>query len=344
LTISSQETIIPLLGERIVMDIVFESLIFLNIGLLAITITVFVLAVSLLGRAVRLSVEKMAEAEENLRKKTAENIKAMRESLGKTKPESGILTRQPEINKLLQDLNKQRKIESAIGRRIWWTRLKPKFMSVILGVIMPSLCFIGSMSLGIIARYELNIEPSTLTSPYLYLMIVLLALGICLVFVALKVIEGVAVTSEDVGYMREKEVFLSALDEHDESKRPMLVLTWHDTKPPFKVPSGSTINVEYVVGMTKGRIADSVVIGIHLPAVFNYPKGASIIQSSDKGVISGFKTWAEYLNRPLLAGVGDRCSLTFQAPNQKGTFTGYYSLACKDMIASPFEPFDVIVE
>ena len=50
------------------MDVVFEALFFLAIALIAITITVYVLAVSLLGRAIQISIKEQAEAEEKGKK------------------------------------------------------------------------------------------------------------------------------------------------------------------------------------------------------------------------------------------------------------------------------------
>lgn len=56
------------------MDAVFESLLFLGIGLLGITVAVFVLAVSLLGRAIRSSIDDAKTTEEARKKETSERI------------------------------------------------------------------------------------------------------------------------------------------------------------------------------------------------------------------------------------------------------------------------------
>lgn len=57
------------------MDSIYQLTFFLAVALLAIVITVFVLAVSLLGRAVKLSVEEQEKAEKDRKKDTENEIK-----------------------------------------------------------------------------------------------------------------------------------------------------------------------------------------------------------------------------------------------------------------------------
>jgi len=67
------------------MDTVFEALFFLAVGFIAITVTIYVLAVSLLGRATKLSVQEQTEAEEKGKKETEEEIKTIQNKLDEAK-------------------------------------------------------------------------------------------------------------------------------------------------------------------------------------------------------------------------------------------------------------------
>jgi septal ring factor EnvC (AmiA/AmiB activator) len=113
------------------MDTVFEALFFLTIGLLAITITVYVLAVSLLGRAVKLSLEEQEKAE-NVRKADTERTR----SELKGKLDQTTYDRESLEKSLKEYKNKIEKHD----RTLRWIRWNPNFLKANWGVFIPS-CF-----------------------------------------------------------------------------------------------------------------------------------------------------------------------------------------------------------
>jgi len=87
------------------MSVIYQLTFFLAIALLAIVITVFVLAVSLLGRAVRLSTEEQTKAEEKRKEDTENEIKKMQDKLGQAKAEGHLNIE--DLTKSLQDLERK---------------------------------------------------------------------------------------------------------------------------------------------------------------------------------------------------------------------------------------------
>ena len=87
------------------MESVYQLIFFLAIALLAIATTVFVLAVSLLGRAVRLSVEEQTEAEERRKKDTENEIKKIQENLDQAKSQGRLNV--GDLTKNLNDLERK---------------------------------------------------------------------------------------------------------------------------------------------------------------------------------------------------------------------------------------------
>jgi uncharacterized membrane protein (DUF106 family) len=120
------------------MDIVFEALFFIAIGLLAITITVFVLAVSLLGRAVKLSLEEQ-ERTESERKADSERTRTEL----KEKLEQATYDRES----LVKSLKEYKKKIEKHDRTLRWIRWKPNLLKVKWGVFIPCFLFIVASGL-----------------------------------------------------------------------------------------------------------------------------------------------------------------------------------------------------
>src|SRR3972149_7446032 len=93
------------------MDSVFEALFFLAVGFLAIAITVFVLAVSLLGRAIKISIQEQTEAEERAKKETEDEIKNIKSKIEELSTKGRV-----ELDKELKSFEKkQRQQQSKIN-------------------------------------------------------------------------------------------------------------------------------------------------------------------------------------------------------------------------------------
>lgn len=243
------------------MDIVFEALYFVAIGLLAIIITVFVLAVSLLGRAVKLSLEDQEKAENN-RKADTERTRA--ELKGKL--DQATYDRES-LEKSLKEYKK--KVEKH-DRTLRWIRWKPNFLKANWGVFVPGLFFIIVIGISAFARYQLGQLNTDFQYLYFGLSLFALSVGIVFICLTLKVIEGVAITSEETASVRQKEIYKAAMIELEELKRPYLDIQFRGIKFPLKLKINTECELQAIVRLLKGEIAENIETHIGLPIEFKF--------------------------------------------------------------------------
>ena len=158
------------------MESIYQLIFFLSIALLAIVVTVFVLAVSLLGRAVRLSVEEQTQAEEKRKQDTENEIKEIQRKLDQAKTQGWLDVE--DLTKNLSDLNRKE------TRHLWklrWIKIKPKLLTASWGALVPGAFFLISV---IFSALALHLQNGGLTTT-LYMWIALIALGIGIVFISL---------------------------------------------------------------------------------------------------------------------------------------------------------------
>lgn len=318
------------------MDVVFEALFYFAVGLIAITVTIFVLAVSLLGRAIKLSVQEQTIAEERSKKDTDDEIQELQEELEKAKAECQL---SPEV--LIRKLQKLESKQRRHKQKLFWIKLKPKLLTTIGGVFIPGIFFILSIIFSLIARHELSQSISAATSTYLFLTILFMVIGILYICLILRVIQGVAITTEETAFTIQKEVFKEALLEIDEAKKPTLFLEFSDSKPPFHVVADSEFTIDFSVGLNKGQVAKNSVIAFWTPAAFKFPEGT-------KKLPTRYKKYAEHTSCRLDVGelrfpFDTLLSIKLTTPSEPGKYMCVYRLYCEGF-NSEYKEFDIIVE
>jgi hypothetical protein len=314
------------------MDIVFEALYFLAIGLLAITITVFVLAVSLLGRAVKLSLEDQEKAE-NERKADTERTRA--ELKGTL--EQATYNRES-LEKSLKEYKK--KIEKH-DRTLRWIRWKPNFLKANWGVFVPCSFFIIAIGISAFARYQLGQLNTDFQYLYLGLSLFAFSFGTVFICLTLKVIEGVAITSEETAFTREAEAFKKALVEIEEAKNTELNLEFVSSKPPFKVQVNSEMRISCDITIRKGYLAKNPEVYFFVPKGFTFSDKSDPIIIRDEKYLNyiSFKKTIPDLKKPF----GRHISLALKSPSKSGVYQGVYRLNCEGFYSEYIE-FEIIVE
>jgi len=189
------------------MAAIYEATFFLALALLAIVITVFVLAVSLLGRAIKISLEEKRKAESEQTEAIERDMLAIEKQLTTARKKKG----KPDIKRLEKSLRILRRRELLHKIKLWFIKLRPHLLKAPLGVFVPGALFIMAVALCGTAQNYIIAAPDLAKALWIVGAIAI-ALGIINVGLTLRVIQGLAVTSDDVPFARQKEVFKSSLE------------------------------------------------------------------------------------------------------------------------------------
>lgn len=322
------------------MGTIYEWTFFLALGLLAIVVTIFVFAVSLLGRvmeaAAKSEQEKLAERKKNNAKEMAGIKKEIEEAEAKGEIPKG-LTRQ------LQKLEKKdKKYEKELGG----IRGAPKLLTV-KGLVVPAgVSLLVAISLNGVAWYFwylFTIGFFIWIDPVFIWIVGLAAIlyGVFRIYQSLKFIESVTITSEEVALARETKALKVALTEFEEEKKPELQLKF-EKHPPLKLKVDSETKLQFLLWLRKGDIAENVMVLFHLPPGFSFPYQESVIQDADSPKIPNFVSARVDYNLPITWGASVPNDLVVKAPSKVGKFTGYYMLMCRGFCSE--EEFKIIVE
>lgn len=225
------------------MGVIYQLTFFLALALLAIVITVFVLAVSLLGRAIQAAAESEKRKTTERKANNAEEMAAIKEEIEEAEAKGQI------PKGLKRRLDRLEKMDKNFEKELAKARRAPELLTVKGGVVHPGAFLIGALILTGSAWYLSTIQNLIWITPTLIWMLGIAAIGYSIfrIYQSLNVIESVAITSEEAALKRTIEAFKIAEKELEEEKRPKLVLLWiddqgemlPDQKSPFKIKAGT---------------------------------------------------------------------------------------------------------
>lgn len=308
----------------------YEVTILLNLTLIAMTITVFVFAVSLLGRTIEIAAQKKVEARQKQGETIKKEIEEAQKELEKMR-KTGELGEMKRLDKLKKDKTKFEKELKRIHKRYQLFRVKR-------GVLYPSSFFLSSLILASVAK-----ALESTYSPFLWIVaLVLLVLGGYRLFQCLKVIEDVAMVSAEMAEKKAIEISKSALAEYEETKRPKLVLYFKDKEPPFHFKKDSTVKIRFHLSLTQGDIAREAEVFFFAPEGFDFPNITTWKQDKTlekyPNYLTATLTWKESLKK----GISHLHSFSLKTPSETGKFTLAYRIYCEGF-NDEFKEFEIIV-
>lgn len=321
------------------MDRLFEATFYFSIGLLAIIITVYVLAVTLLGQAIKISINETKAAED---KKKAQSVKAIEDLNLKLLQAKQKAFGQEQINAITKELKGFQKQQRQINRKLDWIKLKPKLLTAVGGVLLPSIAFALAIGISAFGRYEL-LEKQEKDWGAFYVIIFLLIAGIMFLAAILKAIEEVAVVSEETALARQKEMQIAAMHEYQESVKPVLAIEWWEgSKPPFNLKPETATNIKIGVNLIKGDCAENTFMQIYLPPGFGFPEIEPFSQPLDEPLIGGFITYrVEYST--VFFGITHVQQVAIITPPNSGKYLGYLEIHSKGFLGERV-PFEIKIE
>ncbi len=315
--------------------LVYQVTVFLAIALLAVVVTIFVLASSLLGLAVESASEeeKRRRAEQDSR--IGEKVEQARTELEQAATGTGEFE---QAEKTLKELRNQKKKSGKETKRILqgYEVFRAKG-----GVLYPCIPILVSLVLSALAW---GLGMGTYQSISLCLWgfgVAAIAYSLYRIYFALTRIERVAVTSEQAALTRMTRALGTALEEHDEVMKPKLEFEFHGKQPPFHAKKESTLEIKYRITLTKGGILRMAEIRFFAPPGFSFPNKEIWTQRADFTMPSACTCKDDFTD--ILPNSFYNRTLGFKTPAQAGTFTLGYSMAYEGHKGT-MQEFEVVVE
>jgi len=321
------------------MGTIYQLTFFLALGLLAIVITIFVFAVSLLGRAIEAAARSEKDKLAERKASNVEEMAAIRQEIQEAET-SGQIPKG--LRRKLDKLEKKdKKFEKELGK----IRKAPEPLTVRGGVFYPCASLIAALVLNGGALFLSNIQNIHWAIPLSVWILGLATIGYSIYRMckSLKVIQSVATPSEEVAFKRETEAFKSALKELEEERRPELMLEFRDTKPPFHIGKDEEFILRYRLSLMKGDIGRKPRVYFCAPSGFSFldvPTGAPPLDERYTTYTSA--CWVES-DEDIIRGTFRNQSVKFKTPSQSQSYPLIYRLFCESF-ASDYEEFEVIVE
>lgn len=314
------------------MIILYQSTFWLALALLAIVITAFVLAVSLLGRAIRISVKEQETVEQEKRESSSEQIKKFNSQLNEAIEKD----EQPDIDSLKKQINDLQKQLRHANWRLRWICFKPKLLRVTWGALFPASLFIISIVTSSLALFY---DPSSHSIALFlwYTSICFITLGSILIILTLTVIQDVASSTDETSFIRQKEMMKSAMVEVEEEKKPGIEVIFNKQLP-FDLISTQPTEIAFRLTMTKGYIAKSTKIMFFAPKGFDFPGLPTLIQQDWVADVAGHLSTQLDIG-DYIKGFDPFRILKITSPPEKGSYQLWYKVVSEAFngVLTPFE-------
>ncbi len=318
--------------------VVYQLTFFLALGLLAIVITIFVFAVSLLGRAMEAAAksenEKLAERKEN----NAKEMTAMKKEIEKAEA-SGQIPRG-----MIRGLKKLEKRDKKFEKELSKIRRAPELLTVKGGVLPVGSCLLAALILSGGAWYLSNGQVFSWIIPVLIWILGLAAIGYSIygIYRCLRVIESVAITSEEAALRRTMEAFKISQKELEEERKPELSLEFKGKKFPLHVKTDSEESLTLSLDLAKGDFAEDVVVHIGVPPGFDFPGLDTYTLPPDHDYPNYIGT--RWNQGKVMQGLAYQMKITIKSPSTAGSFNMIYYIFCRGSWTIKPTESEIIVE
>jgi hypothetical protein len=308
------------------MGTVYQLTAFLVLSLLAIDVTVYVLGVSLLGRAMRRASEEKQKAEEEKRKGISTELAAVRQKVEEC------ITNSKKVAELSPSVkNLEGKLRNH-DKRIKRISESASLLTVKGGVVYPGVLLLAALVLTLLASGSAESRWQVLCRLNIPVVLWLAAIAltswaVVVILRVLDTIQGVAVTSDEAALKANVEALTLALQTHDDSKNPVLAIVLESPEPPVLIPVNAESTLAFAAMLTKGQVAKNTdVLFMSAPGQFTFPKLAMFKQSStspQRGYTSGNVSCGD-----IRGGQYRQIELVVKSPAIPGKYTLVYRLTC----------------
>lgn len=316
----------------------FDGAMFLGIALLAMVVPAFVLSVSLLGRAAEHARKQRERAETRRQAEVQQRIEELEAQLEIAKKTGNV----DEVSNYESDLGKLAKEHKRSIRRI---ERSTASLTVTGAVAVPGSLFLAGAALSAIARTLEQVPlfslPVSLGLIPWVLALGAIAFGIVRLLQCLRVVQMLALGSEEAALRRMIAAFKKAQEELDEERAPAVALAWR-RPPPFEVKAGRSTILEYRLSLSKGRLAEKVETWFFAPDGFDFPDADSWLQDDTDSVVGKHVTTKRVVEAmiPSTQYIG---TLKVKAQLEEGVYICYYRVKCPVFVGDLIS-FEIHVE
>lgn len=331
--------------------VIAQAMFFLAIGFIAIIVTMFVFATSLLSLARKKASYEKRKILEEQEQRTSVELEKIQQQLNKAKKANN----SEEIEKLGKEVskleNQLRMDEQSLASIL--KRYSLPF-TVGTGVARPGICFLLASTLSGIAwslgnrQSQVGIGFQNTLLPFLTYLLIGLALiaiiyGVYKLYYNLKAIQEVSISSEELDLGKTTEAVKIAYKEYTDENRPKMELEFIEPKPPIQIAQRGEVTIKFKVRLVKGDQGQNARVVFYAPDTFNFipptdEKPFWYLLMTDPGNIA----IEHKMGKDLYPGDFYFASLTIEAPQETGTFKLYYKLQCI-RFNGPYKHFEVLV-
>jgi hypothetical protein len=321
------------------------------LALIVMPITIFVFGVSMLGRALKRAQEREQGLLEAKRVEEQKGLEQYKDDLGKAVSESKTTgTLGHRIDEIKRKLSRSERLVKHTNRQIAAVRSGPKCLTVSNCVIAPVLLLVVCFALAHLAAGldSSSILPQGKLITHAPLVLWLLGLASAVVGVvgfvlpSLYKIQEVAVQSDEVFQKSTVEAMMTALERHEEARKPELVMNPETDSFAVAPVAGSDFKLNFVLFLSRGFVGQhcSVLFFSH-GGEFQFPKKVTWVQTSGR-FWPGALTTRTSFDR-LQRGINQPLELSLTAPSQPGVYELGYQVFC-DGFRGDLQTFPVTVK
>lgn len=307
---------------------------FLSITLIAIVATVFVIATSLLGRAIEESSRQQAEIAEKQSSEFDETIAGLQKELNEAKKAKVI----DALTKQISEYEAKKKEAEEELERI---SKRYSLLTVRGTVLYPGMFFLISLILAGAARYIVTVPLVLVANAVWGLALLALAWGSYRICQCLNVIQSIAITTEEAQFKKTTQALEMALEQHEEARRPKLEWKFKKRVPPFTFKPDVKETIEFTVELKQGDEAKSAEVWFFAPKGFEFPERSTWYQPDDSPMPNTLTTTLDLGN--LKRGTLYLNSLIIKTPTKIDEYSLGYQLKCIGFTHDPTK-FTVKVE
>ena len=302
------------------MNEVYQLTFFLSLGLLALVVTIFVLAASLLGRATESASNQQSIIINQKKKTSLEQIEKLEAQL-ETAKTKGHLDESIILEDLENNRIKSKEYDSELKRirsRLALIRLKG-------AVIYPGSIFLGAIVFDILSTGLSSVNNNIAISLWI-ISVILIAAGIYRLLGTVSAIESVTITSSEYSEKLPQAV-KTALMEIEEAKRPVPFVYFTETQFPLHLQPHSKKDLEASISLANGQYADDVEIHFALSPGLTFVDKQTYTFSKDHT----YKNYTCYkYSRPkILRGMTYHDLITIESSSTQGSLKMIYYIFCK---------------
>jgi hypothetical protein len=316
--------------------ILYQLTFFLALGLLAIVITVFVFAVSQVGRATESASREQQSILLGQKEAKGQQIEKIQQQLEEAKKAG-----QLDESKLLEELQKTKEDIASYDAQL--KRLQERITLIRRrgAVVCPGAFFLTALVLTITAS-GLAGGQNFIALPLWIISIGALVFGGCRVFRTLGAIEEVTITSQEAtGKL--PEAVKAALRELEEERKPELQLKFKGKEFPLHVKADSEVKLPLELSVRKGEFAEDIAVHICASPGFDFPKEDTYNLDPDDRYYPNYICLRWQPTGRLVKGLKMTTTKTIKSPPTAGSFKIVYYIFCMGYRSERTE-LDIIVE